>query len=110
MMAVVIPVGKLVIGLTEVLKSEDVQVRLRDTNTVFRDKVTGWTISGSKVKSLPTISPGHPLSQQLFIAIRAGRFVRVIVKEDSMGRKRKKYDDFIDSIIGDHGALFGLEE
>jgi len=107
-MAVVIPVEKLVKGLSMVTAGSPIYIRLRNTNTTYRDKVTGWTIAGNEIKELPTVSPGHPLSQSMFAAIRSGRFVRVIVKGTKV--KRKKYEELVDSIIKEYDSLLSIEE
>ena len=103
-MAVVIPIEKLVRGLTEIMTVESVYVRLKNTNTVYRDKVTGWTIVGKEIKELPEVSPGRS-SQTMLAAIRAGRFERVIKAKGSIGRKRKKYEELVDSIMAEYESM-----
>jgi len=111
-MAIVIPVEKLIRGLYEIGGVNPVMVKLRNTNTVFRDKVTGWTIVGKEIKELPIThsSPGNPFSQKLFAAIRAGRFVRVISPSDPNSKKKKKYEELVESIITEYDSAPYLEE
>jgi len=109
-MAVVISVEKLVKGLSGIGDIGPIHVKLRNNNTMFKDRVTGWTIKGDEEKELPHISAGHPLSQPLFLAIRSGRFIRVKVITGAKGKKRKKYEELIDSVIKEYDEIYNLVE
>ena len=85
-MAIVIPVGKLVKGISEIGSNEPIYIKLKNNNTVYKDRVTGWTIVGSEIKELPQDSASHSISQSLLLAIRAGRFIRVKTEVTPKGK------------------------
>lgn len=109
-MAVVISVEKLAKGLSEIGNVGPIHIQLRNTNTMFKDRVTGWTIKGSEIKELPHTSAGHSLSQSLLLAIRSGRFIRIKIVTSSKGKKRKKYEELVDSIIKEYDEIYNLVE
>ena len=106
-MAVIISVTKLLKGIDTIHSSTPIHVRLRDTTTAYRDKVTGWTLVGEQIKELPTVSPGHP-NPTLIRAIRAGRFVRVV--PPMYKNSQKKYEDLVNSVLKEYEAILKVDD
>jgi len=107
-MALVIPVEKLLKGIQSLTSTGPIWVRLRSEHTCYRDRDTGWIISGTEMKELPLNNKGVP-SHSLFAAIRAGRFVRVY-ESDKVNSVSSKTDDLIDYILQGSDELEGLEK
>jgi hypothetical protein len=99
-MATVIPVEKLMKGLAVLSAGDTVCVQLKNTDTSFVDKQSGWSISGSEIKKLPD-GPSSRYSQKIICAIRAGRFIKVMKPlGDDTESKDYGYEDLVQSIIG----------
>jgi hypothetical protein len=95
-MAIVIPVEKLLKGIQTLSSKGPIWVKLRDENTCYKDRDTGWVIKGSESKELPIGPTGVPV-QSLLACVRAGRFVKV---ESPKGSNTKsKADDLIEYIL-----------
>jgi hypothetical protein len=104
-MAVVVSIDKLRRGFAAIAgHGTSIVVRLRNPETVYRDRDTGWTIRGDEEKELLLGLTGFP-AQSLLAAIRAGRFVKVGVK----GRgKKSKVQGLVEYIVGQSDEDLGL--
>jgi len=92
-MAVVIPIGKMKDNLETLARyGTNIYIRLKNTNTAYVDRVSGWTIKGDEIKELP---PPDTLSQSLLESINAGRFVRVKSLKSTQRSKAYELVDYI---------------
>lgn len=88
-MARVISVARVKEKLSEEKPRGGVRVKLKREHTQFRDRLSGWTIKGGEVKTLPP----DPISQRLLRALQEGALVFVEDEKDSAARKVVQPDE-----------------